>query len=512
MSEQIIAGRYRVLKHKGNNGLCSAYFVEDSLNGDRLVVKILPDTDPQVLEYIKAANLLRDSEPSGIVLASDGGLLDEPAGFYMAYPLLPGYSLDDYLKIVGDIALPELKGIISSLVDALGELHERGYVHLFLSPRNVLYAPGADVHIKDPALSCAFFNPLLERLTSFDYSFFSPELMDAPDDAGVAADIFALGRIIEGALARVSSDRLAGAARAQYESLRQIAHRCLESEAGSRFADVGAIRQALEKVDAAPISGSEPLAASLRIDEDLPSIEDVLDADFFGPDAHFDLELADGWRSDNRLLPQRHRERVFRRQSGSPWLKLLLLGAALAAAICVLVLGRGLPGKSAKTLENLGDGAETTELSEAEEREPSPESNADPASEAEQPVLLTSQDLGATATPVEQSNPNLLQAGDAPAPDSPSPGPAESANQAPVAGFTLSPASGSSPLQVWLDGSGSYDPEGDALSYAWSFGGAGAALYHVFESNILPCNIPVTLTVTDSRGLSSSTTRSVTLY
>ena len=86
------------------------------------------------------------------------------------------------------------------------------------------------------------------------------------------------------------------------------------------------------------------------------------------------------------------------------------------------------------------------------------------------------------------------------------------ANQRPVASFSASPSEGGSPLQVYLDGSSSYDPDGDIVSYQWSCGGSGVAVYRVFESSVIPARISITLTVTDSGGASASTARVITLY
>ena len=46
-------------------------------------------------------------------------------------------------------------------------------------------------------------------------------------------------------------------------------------------------------------------------------------------------------------------------------------------------------------------------------------------------------------------------------------------NQPPVARATANPTSGPTPLSVSFDGTGSSDPDGDTLTYAWDLDGDG---------------------------------------
>jgi PKD repeat protein len=81
------------------------------------------------------------------------------------------------------------------------------------------------------------------------------------------------------------------------------------------------------------------------------------------------------------------------------------------------------------------------------------------------------------------------------------------ANQPPTAALTATPPSGPAPLTVTFDGRGSSDPEGSALTYAWTFGdgqtATGAAVVHTYAA---AGNYTATLRVTDTSGNSADAT------
>ena len=84
------------------------------------------------------------------------------------------------------------------------------------------------------------------------------------------------------------------------------------------------------------------------------------------------------------------------------------------------------------------------------------------------------------------------------------------ANRAPTAMIAASPTTGAAPLVVTLDGTGSSDPDGDALTYTWSFGdgtsGTGSILTHTYST---PGVFLVTLTVRDSAGAANTASVSI---
>jgi PKD repeat protein len=86
------------------------------------------------------------------------------------------------------------------------------------------------------------------------------------------------------------------------------------------------------------------------------------------------------------------------------------------------------------------------------------------------------------------------------------------ANQPPAAVLSASPTSGTAPLAVSFDGSGSSDPDGTIASYAWTFGdggtGSGATISHTYAA---PGTYTASLTVTDNAGAASSASTVITV-
>jgi glucose/arabinose dehydrogenase len=88
-------------------------------------------------------------------------------------------------------------------------------------------------------------------------------------------------------------------------------------------------------------------------------------------------------------------------------------------------------------------------------------------------------------------------------------------NRAPTAVATATPSSGPAPLTVQFDGTGSSDPDGDAITYAWDLDGDGAyddstAAQPTFTYPT-QATVPVGLRVTDPAGAAGTTTVTVTV-
>jgi transglutaminase-like putative cysteine protease len=86
-------------------------------------------------------------------------------------------------------------------------------------------------------------------------------------------------------------------------------------------------------------------------------------------------------------------------------------------------------------------------------------------------------------------------------------------NRAPIASFTSVPDEGYRPLEVSFDATESNDPDGDRLTYAWSFGdgatGAGVRATHTYDH---AGRYDVILRVTDPEGLEDGAVETVEVF
>lgn len=493
MENKIIAGKFILIKTKGSSGSLTTYLAEDPLTDSRVIVKVFSDDNPMALELIKAMNMLNDHECRGVVTALEGGMLEDEPGYYLVFPEVPGPVLEEFLLLNPTMHEEELARLAREVEETLKSMHDAGFFHLFLSPRNIFYSPGRPVYLKDPALNYQLHSFLLQELQGFDYSYFSPRFMDGGEGCP-EEDVFSLGRILGEVIDKVE---WIGSGENRQAWIERTATMMASIDPGvSGGADEPGNDPGLEAggaEEAGPIKG----AAGER------------------PDSIKALRLELESQSSGRKKGQLREEATMagRHRTGRRMFSLVLAAILLCV---VLIAAFGMPdGRDSRPETRDG----TDQASPGE-----PETGEMEGASEEGPVA-TMEALPETAILPEVADTVEAQGGSFSGDYSPDAGDvktaaevletnegAPAANRKPVASFTVSPSEGSSPLQVYLDAGSSYDPDGDIASYSWSCGGGGISIYRVFESSVIPARISITLTVTDNSGASSSATRTITLY
>ncbi len=488
MGNQIIAEKFALLRTKGSNGIACTHLVEDTLTSQKAIVKISDKLGLLTLEYLKTINLIGAQEIPGILMPSEGGILEEENGYYFAFPELGEPSLENFLRIGVPFSSEEALQIIDRTLLLLAKLHDAGFYHLFVNTRNIFYRPGGSVTLKDPALKVEFFQPLLELIAAPDFSYFSPQVMDGqkPD---AKADIYAAGRLAERLLEEVR-DRDSSAA----ERLMSMAEKCrnMGVDEGIRPPDIR------ERIKACEASEKRETDSESKAPGATRQIEIV----------HECLDHEESHRKVCGDKPQCGAGLV------RPFIKAILPLFLIAGLVLGLILAVTLNKQADEPIVNAAASGEDQE-STANDFQTDAANGGDGSVQPEETIAIeNSRQEAASTVAVEDSVGGEATGHTAPAPNPPaqSQSAAEESPAPPIASFSASPSSGQSPLQVYLDASSSYDPDGSIVSYSWSCGGQGKSTFHIFESNVVPTTIWVTLTLTDKGGHHSSTARQITLY
>lgn len=211
---QIVAGRYRIVRLLGKGGMGEVYAADDLELGERVALKILaPDVvgDPKAPENLKREILLaRKVLHANICRTLEFGY-HQPAGSgeliaFLTMEFLPGETLSQRLRRTGRMETHQILPIIAQVVAALSAAHRSGVVHRDLKPSNILLVLSEDGEfrpvISDFGLARRSSGPgnLSSSASSIGgvsgtWAYMAPEqVMGEP--AKAQADVYALGVVL----------------------------------------------------------------------------------------------------------------------------------------------------------------------------------------------------------------------------------------------------------------------------------------------------------------------------
>jgi eukaryotic-like serine/threonine-protein kinase len=206
--EQVLDGKYRILRHLADGGMGSIYEAEHLLIGKRVAVKTLhPDlakNDELTARFHQEARAASAIGHEHIVDMSDMGRCPD-GSLFMVMELLRGQNLGERLASIGGrMPLPRAAHIMRQVVEALAAAHSRGIVHRDLKPENIfLVHRGTDpdfVKVLDFGVSKVISDDPQSKMQSTGVVFGTPYYM-APEQAQGGqldhrVDIYACGAIL----------------------------------------------------------------------------------------------------------------------------------------------------------------------------------------------------------------------------------------------------------------------------------------------------------------------------
>lgn len=205
-AEQILDGRYRLVRSLARGGMAEVWQGRDEILGRPVAVKVLHAhlaADASFLERFRreAIAAARLAHPN-VVATFDTGVDDGVA--YIVMELVGGQTLRQLLADRGPLSPQRTIGIAAQVADALSYAHAAGIVHRDIKPANILLCDDDRVKVTDFGIAKAAlpddpaaFGPDLTQSGAIvgTAKYLSPEQVNG-DRVDGRTDVYALGVVL----------------------------------------------------------------------------------------------------------------------------------------------------------------------------------------------------------------------------------------------------------------------------------------------------------------------------
>src|SRR5437764_752893 len=151
MIEQLLNGRYRLLRPLGTGGMASVYLAEDLRLGRRVAVKVLhpqfASDPPFVARFAYEARIAAGLAHPNIVQVYDVG--HDGDRHYIVMEYVEGETLKDLITRQGALPVARALAIIDGVLAALELAHAHNLIHRDIKAQNILLTSGGDVKVTD---------------------------------------------------------------------------------------------------------------------------------------------------------------------------------------------------------------------------------------------------------------------------------------------------------------------------------------------------------------------------
>lgn len=215
--DDIIEGKYRVVRHIGSGGMGAVYEGVNLRIGRRVAIKVLHAQVAEMPEFVErfereAQAAARIGSPHVCDVLDLGDLANGDRFIVMEY--LEGTSLEDRLEEKDSLTAQELAPIAFELLEGLATMHAAGVVHRDLKPANVFLAKtagGRGEIVKILDFGVAKVQPLGGQLGTMTQTgammgtplYMSPEQARGARDVDARTDVYAASVIFYRALAGI---------------------------------------------------------------------------------------------------------------------------------------------------------------------------------------------------------------------------------------------------------------------------------------------------------------------
>lgn len=195
MSEDLILGRFQVLKRLGKGGSGIVELCRDTKLGRQVAVKRITidrDDDTEMARVLREARNTAQHNHPGIVHMYEWEQEGDHAYLIMEY--VDGPNLLELTKEHGHLPVERTARLLGQVAEALDVAHHSGTVHRDIKPGNILVGPHDRAKLTDFGLARAGQDDQLTSTGMFSGTapYFSPELANG-DVPGPESDVWALG-------------------------------------------------------------------------------------------------------------------------------------------------------------------------------------------------------------------------------------------------------------------------------------------------------------------------------
>jgi serine/threonine-protein kinase len=149
--EQVVGGRYRVIRKLGGGGMADVYLCEDLTLGRRVAVKVLLQrylNDPTFVErFRREAKAAAGLNQQNLVSIYDWGEVD--GTYYIVMEYVEGETLKDLIRRRGRLSGNESVDIALQLLAAADFAHRSGIIHRDIKPQNVMIDRSGTAKVMD---------------------------------------------------------------------------------------------------------------------------------------------------------------------------------------------------------------------------------------------------------------------------------------------------------------------------------------------------------------------------
>ncbi|MGW7529938.1 serine/threonine-protein kinase [Streptomyces sp. NPDC054783] len=208
MRDQLLGGRYRLVRQLGEGGMGQVWEAQDETLGRPVAVKVISllagggsRGDEARARFLREARITAQLQHPNIVTIHDLGETGTEGNRvpFLVMELVRGEGLDAMLRR-GVVTLPDAAQWGALIGDALAEAHAAGIMHRDIKPSNILITPSGNVKVLDFGIARAA-DPYAtaDRLTQTGLIVGTPPYM-APEQARgfpePRSDLYALGCLL----------------------------------------------------------------------------------------------------------------------------------------------------------------------------------------------------------------------------------------------------------------------------------------------------------------------------